>query len=89
MENSHCLDISIETTDKLIIDAITFIRINKKIIAIIDPTVKTEQGLDQSSLEKRIAYLTENGVLDNIPSHYFHTLQVITKSRHIQTKLLH
>ena len=37
MENSHCLDISIETTDKLIIDAITFIRINKKSIAIIDP----------------------------------------------------
>ena len=27
------------------------------------------KGLDQCSLEKRIAYLTESGVLDNIPSH--------------------
>ena len=67
MENSHCLDISLETTDELIIDAIKFIRINKKrpdTLAIIDHTVKTEQSLDQSSLEKRIAYLTENGVSD-------------------------
>ena len=31
--------------------------------------VKTEQGLNQSSVEKGIACLTENGVLDNIPSH--------------------
>ena len=32
--------------------------------------VKTAQGLDQSSLEKIITYLTENGVSENIPSFY-------------------
>ena len=56
MKNSHCLDISIETTDNLIIDAIKFIRINKKgpdTLAIIDHIVQTGQGLDQSSLEKK------------------------------------
>ena len=45
MENSHCLDIFIETTDKLIIDAINFIRTNKKrpdTPAIIDHIVKTK-----------------------------------------------
>ena len=71
MENSHCLDLSIETTDKLIINAIKFTRINKKrpdTLAIIDHIVKTEQGLDQSFLTKGIPYLTENGVLDYIPS---------------------
>ena len=72
MKNSHCLDISIETTDNLIIDAIKFIRINKKgpdTLAIIDHIVQTGQGLDQSSLEKKIAYVGENGVLDSISSH--------------------
>ena len=72
MKNSHRLDVSIETTDNLITDAIKFIRINKKrpdTLAIIDHIVQTEQGLDQSSLEKRIAYLGENGVLDNVLSH--------------------
>lgn len=39
-------------------------RLYESIKNITDHTVKTEQGLDQSSLEKRIAYLTENGVLD-------------------------
>ena len=43
-------------------------RLYESIKNITDHTVKTEQGLDQSSLEKRIAYLTENGVLENIPS---------------------
>ena len=72
MENSHCLDISIETTDEMIIDAIEFIRISKKrqrTLSITDHIVKTEQGSDQLFLEKKIAYLTENGVLENIPSH--------------------